>query len=82
MKVVKLTVEKAQEEFDKIPERKVGQWTELCKSVLDTGKPVEVTGITAGQSAALKRQATKDGLRAKSTDKGTKVIILPAESKK
>jgi len=82
MKITKLNPETAQKEFDAIPERKVGQWTELCKSVLDTGKPVEVTGITQGQSAALRRQATKDGLRAKSTNKGTKVIILPAESKK
>lgn len=47
-----------------------------------TGKAIEVTGITRGQSWSLKRTATQDGLKATVLDKGERVIVLPPEKEK
>lgn len=82
MKIQKVEAAEAQKRFDAIPDRKVGQWTEICKGVTEKGESVEVSGITRGQVWALKRKAKELGLRVKSSEKGTKVIILPAKSAK
>jgi hypothetical protein len=81
MKVDKLKPVEAQEEFAKIPERRVGQWTEIFVAMKKDKQPVRITGITHGQVAALRRKAKEEGFPAKSIEKGTGVLLLPPEKK-
>jgi hypothetical protein len=82
METKKITVAEAEEQFKKIPERKTGHWTTLFEEMAKDHQPRRVTGITAGQLAALKRKAKELKFRCKGTDKGTGALILPPEPKK
>ena len=81
MSVKKVDLKKAEDEYAKIPTVKKGQWSEVCDTVEKGKTAVEVTDITIGQMAALKRTCKARGLRCKSTDKGKKAIVLPKETK-
>lgn len=79
VKVETPEADELQKEFDKVPERKVGQWKLICEKIEKSGKGVVVTYLTRGQCWALKRAAKEAGLRAKVVEKGSKVLILPPE---
>lgn len=81
MKVSKKSAAEIEAEVAKLPDRKAGVWAELCEKVKSSGKPLEVTEITQGQLAALKRTAKIKGVTVRGADKGTKAYILPVEPK-
>lgn len=82
MKITKKSPSEIEAEVAKLPTRRVGQWTELCEKVKSSGKPLEVTEITTGQLAALKRTAKLKGVTVRGTDKGTRAFILPVVPEK
>lgn len=81
MKVSKKSSAEVEAEAAKIPERVKGLWGDLCAEVLKSGKAVEVTDITSGQLAALRRRAAKDNIQVKGADKGTRALVLPPKKK-
>jgi hypothetical protein len=81
MKTEKLDAVKAEEEYEKIPVRAKGQWTTLFEEMKKDKQPRRVTGITAGQIAAIQRKAKELKFRVKRIEKGTGVLILPPEKK-
>ena len=81
MKVEKVKAVEAAEEFAKIPERRVGQWSEIFAQLKKDKQPVRITGITHGQVAALRRKSKEEGFPCKSIEKGTGVLLLAPEKK-
>jgi 3-dehydroquinate synthase class II len=81
MKVTKKSSAEVEKEYSELPVRKTGQWTEICKKVVESGKAVEVTDITVGQLAALKRTAKTFTVGVKGKDKSTAALIVPVEPK-
>lgn len=82
MKVSKKSEADIMAEVENLPVHRVGQWVELCDKVKNSGKPLEITEITVGQLAALKRTAKLKSVTVRGADKGTKAYILPVVPKK
>ena len=77
MKVTKKKPAEVEAEFDSLPVRKIGQWTEICKKVEESGDAVEITEITVGQLAALKRTSKNFKVQVKGKDKSSAALIVP-----
>lgn len=78
VKTKNMTMKEAEKAIADKPSRVVGKWAEVCKTVQDTGAPVEVSEITRGQVAALARKAKDEGLRCATFYKEGRAIVLPA----
>ena len=82
MEVKKVSAAEAEEQYKKAPQRKTGHWTTLFEELAKDKQPRRITGITAGQLAALKRKAKELKFRCVGMDKGTGALILLPELKK
>ena len=77
MKVTKKKPAEVEAEFDNLPTRKIGQWIEISKKVEESGDAVEITEITVGQLAALKRTSKNFKVQVKGKDKSSAALIVP-----
>ncbi len=75
--IKKMSAVEAEAEFKKVPERKQGKWSMLLKDLTGDGQGAKVTGLTRGSAYSLARQAKDKGFNARTTDKGTTVVISP-----
>ena len=80
-KVEKMSAVAAETEYNKTPTRKMGKWKELLEELHKSGQGAKVTGLSRGSAYSLARIAKEKEFSAKTTDKGTTVIIVPAVKK-
>lgn len=76
-KVEKMSAVAAETEFNKVPARVKGKWAALIDELSDSGQGAKVTELTRGSAYSLARYAKDHGYLARTTDKGTTVIISP-----
>lgn len=79
MEVKKVNPAEAEEAFKMAPQRKTGHWTTLFEEMAKDHRSRRITGISAGQLAALKRKAKELKFRIVGIEKGTGALILPPE---
>lgn len=80
MKIEKMDGKDATVEYLKKPETVKGKWVQLLKEMKESEEGAKVTGLSRGSAYSLARQAKEKGFNARTTDKGTTVIIAPKPS--
>lgn len=76
-KIEKMSAVAAETEYRKAPERKVGKWKALLEELKKSGEGVKVTDLSRGSAYSFARSAKEAGFLARTTDKGTTVIVAP-----
>lgn len=79
--IQKMSAVAAETEFNKTVTRKMGKWKELLEELHKTNQGAVVKGLSRGSAYSLARISKEKGFSAKTTDKGTTVIIVPAVKK-
>ena len=80
-KVERMSAQAAEVEFNKTPLRSKGKWVELLKELHANNQGAIVKDMSRGGAYGLARACKDKGFTARTTDKGTTVIIVPPAKK-